>query len=117
MSINEKLRGLEKIIGCPVRPDEYDGTSEKYITFTYEDERPTLVGDNETLADAIYLMVCYFTPSNYNYLEDKKTIKRALKEMGFNLESIQTWLENAGTGTKKIRRTVFHVNMVTTEES
>lgn len=114
MNVNAKLRQLEEVTGYPVRPDEYSGSEEKYITFTYEDERPVLSGDNDEIAETAYLQVSLFTPKDFNYFPDKKKIKKALKEQGFNIESIQSWLDDAKTGTKKTRRTIFIVNI--TEE-
>ena len=102
MNVNEKIRTLEDVTGYPVRPDIYTGGEDKYITFTYEDERPALVAD---------LQVTLYTPEDFNYFSDKKKIKKHLKEQGFNVESIQSWLDDAKTGTKKTRHTVFIVNI------
>lgn len=111
MNINEKLIKLKQETGYPVCQDFYEGKEERYITFTYEDERAALYGDNEELAETAYLQVSFYFPEDFNYFEDKKKIKKALKKEGFNVESIQTWLEDAKTGTKKIRRILFIVNI------
>lgn len=111
MNVNEKIRTLEEVTGYPVRPDLYTGREDKYITFTYEDERPVLVADNDEEAETAYLQVTLFTPEDFNYFADKKKIKKHLKEQGFNVESIQSWLADAKTGTKQTRHTVFTVNI------
>lgn len=111
MNVNSKLKALENITGFPAEQDEYEGSSDKYIVFTYEDERPSFYADNKEQAETAYLMVSLFVPKNYNYFEDKKNIKTALVQQGFNVESIQTWLEDARIGTEKIRRITFSVNI------
>lgn len=116
MNVNEKIRTLEQVTGYPVRPDVYSGKSDKYITFTYEDERGELYGDDQELATTAYLQISLYTPENFNYFEDKKKIKKQLKSEGFNVESIKSWIEDSLDGTKKTRHTVFIVNITETEE-
>lgn len=58
----------------------------------------------------------YILPENFNYFDDKSKIKKKLKEVGFNVESIQSWLEDTLDGTKKTRHTVFIVNITEAEE-
>lgn len=111
MNVNPKLKSLENITGFPVVQDEYEGSSDKYIVFTYEDERASLRADNEEQAETAYLMVSLFVPKNYDYFEDKKNIKTALVRQGFTVESTQTWLEDARIGTEKIRRITYSVNI------
>lgn len=111
MNVNSKLKTLEKITGFPVEQDEYEGSSDKYIVFTYEDERASLRADNEEQAETAYLMVSLFVPKDYDYFEDKKNIKAELVQQGFTVESIQAWLEDARIETKKIRRITFSVNI------
>lgn len=111
MNVNPKLKALEDVTGFPVEQDEYEGSSDKYIVFTYEDERASLRADNEEQAETAYLMVCLFVPKSYDYFEDKKNIKDALVRQDFTVESIQTWLEDARKGTEKIRRIIFSVNI------
>ena len=116
MNVNEKIRTLEKVTGYPVRPVIYSGKADKYITFTYEDERGELFADDEEQETTAYLQISLYTPENFNYFEDKKKIKKQLKSEGFNVESIQSWLEDTLDGTKKTRHTVFIVNITEAEE-
>lgn len=116
MNVNEKIRMLEKVTGYPVRPDIYEGPADKYITFTYEDERAALYADDNEQADIAYLQVVLFTPDDFNYFEDKKKIKKELKRQGFEIESIQSWLDDARIGTKRVRHTTFSVNITEAAE-
>lgn len=114
MNVNKLLIEAGKAIGYPVAQDIYEGSSDKSITFTYEDERDTLVADNEGQEEAAYLMVSMNTPQNYNYFKDKEDLKKELKKRGFNVEHIQSWLEDAKIGTQRTRRTIFEVNITKT---
>lgn len=116
MNVNAKIRTLEEVTGYPVRPDIYNGSEEKYITFTYEDERAALYGDDEEIAEIAYLQVNLYTPEDYNYFEDKRKIKKHLKSQGFNVRSIGAWLDDAKTGTKRIRHVAFEVNITEATE-
>ncbi len=117
MNVNGRLiEALEAATGYPVKPDIYTGAANKYITFTYEDERSALEGDNEELATVVYMMVTLWTPSDYNYFEDKKKIKLALKEIGFTGISIQSWVSNDKIGTQYVRQTVFSANITEMED-
>lgn len=111
MNINELLCEAGRAIGYPAAQDIYEADSDRSITFTYEDERTILFADNEEREVTIFLMVSMNTPQDYNYLEDKKRLKRELKARGFRVESVQTWLENTTKGVKRTRRTVFTVNI------
>lgn len=113
MNVNEKIRSLEQVTGYPVMPDIYRGTEDRYIVFTYEDERTALEADNEELAVTVWLQVALFTPEKFNYFKDRKKIKKALKEQGFNVESVQSWLEGKNN---EVRHTVFTVNFTGSEE-
>ena len=111
MNVNPKLKALEKVTGYPVEQDEYEGTSDRYIVFTYEDERAALRGDNRETARTAYLMVCLFVPKSHDYFEDKDKLEAELVRQGFTIESCQVWLEEARKGTEKIRRITISVNI------
>lgn len=115
MNVNPKLKVLEKVTGYPVEQDEYEGKCDKYIVFTYEDERPALHGDNKEVARVAYLMVCLFVPKSYDYFADKDKIEAELVKQGFTVESSQVWLEDARVGTEKIRRITISVNITDVE--
>ena len=112
MNVNERMMALGQVIGYPVKQDIYEGAEDKYIVFNYEDERGSLFGDDEELMETAYLQVAFYTPENYNYHEDKKRIKKELKTLGFNVESVQSWLEEAALhGVERVRHTAFYVNI------
>lgn len=115
MRVNELLVDAGKAVGYPVAQDIYEGAG-KNITFTYEDERETLYADNEGQEETAWLMVSMNTPRNYDYFRDKEKLKRELKKRGFNVESVESWLESTLTGTQRTRRTVFFVNITKTVE-
>lgn len=117
MNVNRLLEDAGKAIGYPVAQDIYEGESEKSITFTYEDERDALAADNEGQMETAWIMVSMNTPQDYYYFPDKKKLKRELKERGFNVESIESWLEDVKKGTKRMRRTVFSVNITMAAEN
>lgn len=114
MDINSKIDGLGVIVNCEVEQDEYSGEGERYITFTYEDERSRLQADNTTKADIVYLQISYFCPKDYAYMEDKHKIRDYLEKQGFKGIVIRSWLEEAIKGVKKIRRVLFETNYTET---
>lgn len=52
MNVNELIVAAGTAIGYPVEQDIYEGTSEKSITFIYEEERDSLVGDDEDMMNS-----------------------------------------------------------------
>lgn len=113
MNVNSLLMELKNITKLPVSPDIYEGTTDKWITFTYQDERPSFFGDNEILDDIAYISVNLFTPANFNYMALKKTIKRYLESIGVltNSESY-VYTENQ----IPIRQTIFEVQITKERE-
>lgn len=110
MNVNKTLLGLKDVTGFPVAPDLYEGTEDKYITFTYEDERAALYANDVEISTEVTVEVNLFTPSNYNYFKAKDAIKAYLVENGFQVENIQSWIATEEKGTSKYRQTTFSVN-------
>lgn len=108
MNINSLIMELKTVTGLPVAPDLYQGSSDKWITFTYQDERPEFFGDNDILADVAYISVNLFTPTKYNYMSLKEDIKTYLESIGVltNSESY-VYTENQ----IPIRQTIFEVQI------
>lgn len=106
INVNKILMGLEDIIKCPVAPDEYTGKERKYIVFSYDDERGSSFGDNEELTTTADISVTMFCPASYNYFSDKKKIKNALMEFGFEIVSINSFLERI-KDAESLRHLVF----------
>ena len=113
MNVNPILKELNTVTGLPVVPDVYNGSGDKWITFTYQDERPSFFGDNDVLNDIAYISVNLFTPANYNYMTTKEVIKTYLESIGVltNTESY-VYLENQ----IPIRQTIFEVQITKERE-
>ena len=113
MNVNPLIMALKDITKLPVVPDIYEGTSEKWITFTYQDERPVFFGDDEVLDDTAYISVNLFTPKDFNYMAVKETIKTYLETIGIvtNCESY-VYMENQ----IPIRQTIFEVTITKDRE-
>ena len=113
MNVNSLLMGLKSITSLPVSPDVYEGTADKWITFTYQDERPAFFGDNTVLDDIAYISVNLFTPKNFNYMTLKESIKTYLESIGIltNCESY-VYMENQ----TPVRQTIFEVQITKERE-
>lgn len=111
MNINNHLITiLNNATGLKVSPDEYDGKDEKYIIFTYTDERPVSYGDNAPIGDIAYLQIQLVTPKKFNYMGLKHIIRDTLEENDFCVTSIRSMLGDSIQGTEHIRQTIFEVN-------
>lgn len=106
MNVNEKIMALKEVTGYDVSEDVYEGEEDKYITFTYEDERPEFRGDNHVIYDTAYIQVNFFCPTGFQYADVKHKIRDHLEKMGFKV-TIRTWLEDRVKGTERIRRILF----------
>ena len=116
MDLNEKLMGMEQATDIPVFPDFAPAQEEKSITFTYEDEKPVLHGNNCPVADTAYLQISLYTPEGFDYMPAKHAIRDYLEGAGFSVTSIQSWLDKDLTGPKRTRHTVFEANYTETRK-
>lgn len=116
MNLNDVLINGLSTIGYPVEQDLYTGSKSKYITFVYEDERPSLSADDDEEITQVYMSVSFYAPKEYNYFSDKKNIKKKLKELGFLISSIQTWVRDDFVGTDRIRQIIFNCYYAGKEE-
>lgn len=108
MNVDSKVMELEKATGYPVAPGLYKGTSDKYIIYTTEDERPDLYADDEDQTEEAVIQVQFICPYDFDYHETKKTIKRTMKEQGFRLESFNEMVNtNPASGVKESRSLAF----------
>ena len=110
MNPNEVIIELLGTTGLPVCQDEYDGKKDKYIVFSYEDERPASHADNQVTADTVYIQVQLIIPKDFNYFGLKKKIRNLLEGAGFVVTSTRSFLGDVYQGTQKARQTVFSVN-------
>lgn len=113
MNLNKLLTTLLSKTRLPVSQDEYDGCCDKYIIYTYEDERPADYADNRVIADTTYLQIQLITPKNFNYITLKKEIRDILECADFSVRSIKSFLGSGHVGTEKVRQTIFHVEYTT----
>ncbi len=110
MNVNEKLKTLlEGPTGLKVDQDEHDGNDDKYIIFSYADERPETFADNKPDSDTVYLNIQLITPKNFNYMKLKHKIRDLLEDADFIVTSIRSFLGDVYFGTEKTRQTVLEV--------
>ena len=110
MNVNRMVEEVGSVVDCPVELDVYSGRQQRYITYTYEDERPDMQGDNRALADTAYIQIHYFVPREYDYMADKHKIRDYLEQSGFKVTSIRSWMENKVTGFQNTRHILFETN-------
>ncbi len=108
MNLNELLIELLGKTGLEVVQDLYDGESDKYIIFTYEDERPENWADNQVEADTAYIQIQLITPKEFDYFKLKKEIRGLLEGADFSVTSTRSFLGSVYVGTEKKRQTIFH---------
>ena len=107
MNVNEKIMSLGTVTGYPVAPDIYRGDSNKFIVFTYADERGALFGDDAEQFTTVKLYISLYEPESANYMADKHKIKKALIKMGFGVTNISSYLDDTLEGTEYLRRIMF----------
>lgn len=110
MNLNPVMIEVGREMGYPCKLDLYEGTESKFIVYSYADERASYYGDDDEEEIQVTLQVQLITPQNYNYFSDKTKLKRTLKEKGFCVENIQSFLDDEAVGTDRARRTVFTCN-------
>lgn len=117
MNVDEKVMKLEEATGYPVAPGIYKGSSDKYIIFTTEDERPDLYADDDAQTEEAVIQVQFICPYDFDYHDVKKIIKRTMKKQGFTVESFREIINtNPATGAKEGRSLVFSFNIIKEEE-
>lgn len=107
MNLNPVFIEFGKEIGLEIEQDEYSGTEEKYFVFQYEDETPSLYGDNKPLQDTCYIQLKLYTPKEFDYFELKKKTRDYFESSGFSISSIFSYLEDVTINAKRTRCTVF----------
>lgn len=113
MNVNTEIQNLSSVTGLNVSPDIYTGNEDRYIVYTYTDERPVFWGDDNVIADQATIQVSLYTPPKIDYMGYKHQIRDYLESIGI-VNEIESWLE---TYTAKnnlevtIRRTTFNVTI------
>ncbi|MCR4657325.1 MAG: hypothetical protein K5770_14045 [Lachnospiraceae bacterium] len=107
MDVNGIIKGLEQVTGLEVVQDIYEGKKKQYIVFSYQDERPALMGDDMVIFDRCDIYVHLYTEPQYDYHAMKHAIRDYLEGHGFYV-TIQSWIEDLDEqSVKKIRDTTF----------
>lgn len=88
MTVNEKIIEALSSVGVPVTPDFNGGGKQEYITFNFADDRAVEFGDDAPLFDVAYMQIHYFLPSEKNYRETKKRIRKLLFDAGFTFPDV-----------------------------
>lgn len=109
MNLNELLIELLGKTGLEVTQDLYDGESDKYIIFAYEDETPESWSDDQVTSDTVYMQIQLITPKEFNYFALKKKIRDLLEGADFLVTSTRSFLGSVYVGTEKKRQTIFQV--------
>ena len=112
MDVNSEIQVLESITGLPVSPDIYTGDDDKYIVYTYEDERPVYWGDDMPLEDQVIVQVNLFTPPKFNYMALKHQVRDYLETLG-EISSIDSWLDTF-TAKNNLEKTIRHTTFSVT---
>lgn len=117
MNVDDKIMALAEATGYPVAPGLYMGSSDKYIIYTTEDERPGLYADDDSRTEETVIQVQFVCPYHFDYHDVKKTIKRTMKEQGFTVGSYREIINtDPAKGTKESRSLVFSFNITMEEE-
>lgn len=109
MNINPLMKAIGEEMGIPCKQDVYEGPEKRFIVYTYADERAAYYADDDEAEITVNLTVQLITPQRYDYFGDKAELKRCLKNKGFTVESIQSWLDEEAAGTDRARRTIYSV--------
>ena len=99
MDITQDMKALGEYTGLVISQDfiyldnDKKKNEKSYLTYTYEDERPSLIADDTILVDTVYIQVHLFTPSSTNYIKLKHDIRDFLESRAFFVTSISTFEE------------------------
>jgi hypothetical protein len=83
MNVDSKIMRLKEATGLSVAHGAYDGTADKYIVFTLEDERPDLYGDDDYITETATFQIQLVVPYAFNFHTLKDTIITTMKGEGF----------------------------------
>lgn len=115
VNVNRTLMGLKNVLtGYDVADGRYNGKSNKFVVFTYTDERAAFSADNRNKAIAANVNISIYTPENYNYLADKASIKNYLEDNGAQEISYMEFVEDEIRGTDYMRHQIFQATFTTT---
>ncbi len=113
MNVNAEIQELSSVTGLEVSPDIYTGKKDKFIVYSYTDERSVFWGDDEILADQVTVRIDLYTPPKFDYMDLKHQIRDYLESIGI-VNEIMSWLETytvKNNAEVTIRRTTFNVTI------
>ncbi|MDF2537411.1 MAG: hypothetical protein K0S76_432 [Herbinix sp.] len=84
MNVNPIIKSVLEPEGLPVVPGIYTGTSDKYYTFNYEDDRAIVYANDTPQIDVASIQVHLFVPIDFNYIALKKRTRSRLFGAGFS---------------------------------
>lgn len=103
MTVNKKIINALQFLRIPVTADFFGGEKEEYITFNYVADSGEVYADNEPTEDVVSLQIHYFLPSDRNYLENKRKIRKALMKAGCTYPEVTIIMEQ----DNKTRHLIF----------
>ncbi len=101
MKSEDLLKKTLEETGLPVKPYEYKGAKPEYIVYNEEDERCTAYRDDRPEGVSVWWQVHLFTPSQADYREMKRRIRKMLLDAGFGVGAVRTLYEKE-TGTAHV---------------
>nr|DAG42183.1 MAG TPA: Protein of unknown function (DUF806) [Caudoviricetes sp.] len=93
MTVNQKIINALQFIRIPVTADFFGGGKEEYVTFNYVTDKGVVFADNEPTEDVVTLQIHYFLPSEKNYLDNKRKIRKALLGAGCTYPDVTVLME------------------------
>ena len=111
--LNELLVDTLSGLSIDVSQDLYTGKKNKYIVFSYEDDRGELYADNKPKKNRVWMQIHLYLPNNEDYRKLKKEIRSRLFEIGFSYAQIA--INTVETETK-LRHICFRTEYVTESE-
>lgn len=94
MDITPKtMKNLFADICTNVVENFYDGDESRYIVWQISDQRAYFSCEDEVRYEEISLMIHYYVARDYNYILDKKNIKKILKDNDFSYPIIQQFYD------------------------
>lgn len=92
MNVNDLITTALSSLNLPVTADVNKTGATEYITFSYEDERPTVSGNDTDIIDTTIIGVHYFVKGDPSV--KKKSIRRLLRAAGFTVGSTTQFYED-----------------------
>lgn len=93
MTVNQKIINALQFLQIPITADFFGGGKEEYVTFNYVTDEGEVFADDEPTEDITGLQIHYFLPSDRNYLDNKRKIRKALLKAGCTYPDVTVLME------------------------